>query len=1046
MTSFGLFSVNQLSSHAHVSRTNYATALDAQDRLQKLHDPNAFQAAHPSGRLGRILEKQNGANTGDQGMDEAMSAESIAVEGHTLLEDNPKEDSAGAAASTSFVPIQPRQGLLSTITSQMPPVPVAQMSTPDSQLGLTAPGAPPNPLHGTPYQPLLPRHLVNPPQQLLYGSPLNSIIPSIGKLLMSSLVPLQPNAPIPQDLSATQHAFPHYQPADSSLPLKRKRGRPKRTDPKNFSAAPLLPYPPPPLAAHPIQAPVFMRPHPPPIMPLPLPESNPHFQALQSRDSAQSTSQSSAGSPAPHSTLLQHQEDSSDLKQKRGRPKKTDSSIGAIDPSLSNAPIAPNHQVLGPDASSTINPTSLPFSGDDIPRSSEGQEGSAHQQNPVLKKPVAPTSTLQSPHKPTSVEEGVHATNSSQPNQNLEKDRAHLSPDQDAPTGSASPDPPTSAQPDQELGQSDEVPQAQEVDILSLVQKKTPGRPRKSANNAQSTQPQIKSQPVKPGFADHASDSAQPNNSESANQQKRGRGRPNILNPRTEVATPLPLRSSVKNLSDILLSSEDEGETPDPLSFDALIRADAHSNFSPEKSLEENVDQPDPAPEHTPQANLEHTPPTQNKPRGRPRKSGPINPNPAPPILASSLPNEEDHLEILQITETRMIQAKETKQVKLFLPDEEGPTGSQSEIEDDSLAPKKRRGRPKKSAYKIVPTWASQPEASADSAQIPESTEDNANLTSVKKSRGRPRMSALTPEELDPSAEVLEPTRSLSADHRQASESADEGTSLPPAKKPRGRPRKSEPIVRMVPSWGARPEGLQNPPPPVGSSPQIVRSPAPGTPLLMKRGPGRPRNVDSTIQAASSARKMQAPPDDDDMVEISEGGTKFDLPTQSPKKTPGRPRRSGPMNGVAPSPLKMMSGTEGHDSVSPPQSPPQDDLPQEIKRKRGRPSKVAMEERASEAAKQELHLSSSLSPKPQTHEAAQSTEPALSSSIPQKRRRGRPSRVDLLAKEGENTTQAQDEDAVPTPVKRRPGRPRKSQGGNVSASGEDGEPQSCVVQ
>ena len=184
MTSFGLFSVNQLSSHAHVSRTNYATALDAQDRLQKLHDPNAFQAAHPSGRLGRILEKQNGANTGDQGMDEAMSAESVAVEGRTLLEDNPEEGSVGAAASTSFVPIQPRQGLVPTITSQMPPVPVAQMSTQGSQLGLTAPDAPPNPLHGTPQQPLLPRYLVNPPQQLLYGSPLNSIIPSIGKLLM----------------------------------------------------------------------------------------------------------------------------------------------------------------------------------------------------------------------------------------------------------------------------------------------------------------------------------------------------------------------------------------------------------------------------------------------------------------------------------------------------------------------------------------------------------------------------------------------------------------------------------------------------------------------------------------------------------------------------------------------------------------------------------------------------------------------------------------------------------------------------------------------
>lgn len=735
--------------------------------------------------------------------------------------------------------------------------------------------------------------------------------------------------------------------------------------------------------------------------------------------------------------------------------------MGAIDPSLSNAPIALNHQALrDPDASGTVQPTSLPLSGDDVPRSSEAQGGSAHQQNLVLKELVAPASTLQSTHKPKSAEEGVHATNPPQPDQNLAKEHAPLAPDQNSSKDRASPEPPTSAQPDQEQGQSDEVPQAQDADILSLAQKKKPGRPRKSVTNSQTIQPQIKSQPVKPGSADHASDSAQPHNSESAIQQKRARGRPKRLDPKTEVASPLPLRPSQKDLSDILLSSEDEGETPDPLSFDALIRADAHSEFSPEKSFEENVEQLDSAPKHTPQPELEHTAPTQNKPRGRPRKSGPINPTPAPPIPASSLPDEEDHLEIFQITETRvlqskekkLVQTKEAKQVKVFLPDEEGPTGSQSEIEDDSLPPKKRRGRPKKSADKIVPTWAAQPEESADSPQIPESTpglhdEDNANLIPLKKSRGRPRKSALVPEELDPSAQVPEPTRSPSADHRQASESADEGTSLPPAKRQRGRPRKSEPIVRMVPSWGARPEGLQNPPPPVGSSPQIVRSPAPGTPLLMKRGPGRPRNVDSIIEAASSARKMQAPPDNDDAVEISQEAMQLDSPTQSPKKRPGRPRRGGTMNGVAPTPLKKKSGLKGHDSVSPPpQSPPQDELPQEIKRKRGRPSKVAMEERVSEAAKQELHLGSSLSPKPRTYGAAQSPEPAVSSSIPQKRRRGRPSKVDLLAKEGENTTQAQDEDAIPTPVKRRPGRPRKSKGGNVSASGEDGEPQSCVVQ
>lgn len=183
MTSFGLFSVNQLSSHPHVSRTNYATAMDAQDRLQKLHDPNAFQAAHPSGRLGRILEKQNGANTADQGTDEAMSAESSAVEGRTLHEDNPGEGSTGAAASASFVPIQPRQGVVPTMTSPMPSVPVAQMSTQGPpQLGVMAPGAPPNPLHGTPQQPLLPRYLDNRPQQVFFGS-LKSIISSLDKWL-----------------------------------------------------------------------------------------------------------------------------------------------------------------------------------------------------------------------------------------------------------------------------------------------------------------------------------------------------------------------------------------------------------------------------------------------------------------------------------------------------------------------------------------------------------------------------------------------------------------------------------------------------------------------------------------------------------------------------------------------------------------------------------------------------------------------------------------------------------------------------------------------
>lgn len=731
--------------------------------------------------------------------------------------------------------------------------------------------------------------------------------------------------------------------------------------------------------------------------------------------------------------------------------------MGAIDPSLSDAPIVLNYPAL-PDlnAPSTVPPASLPLSGDDAPQSSEAQEGSPNQQNRLLKEPAALASTLKSTHKSTSAEEGVHATimdlnntitNPLQSDHNLAEEHAHLAPDQNVSESLARPEPPTSAQPDQEAGQLDKVHQTQEADILSLAQKKKPGRPRKSVTNSQTTQSQTKP----PGFVDHASDNAQSHKSEPAIQQKRARGRPKSLNPITGVASPLPLRPPPEKLSDILLSSEDEGETPDPLSFDALIRADVQSDFSPEESFGENGDQLGSAP----QPDLELTAPTQNKSRGRPRKSGLTNPNPASLLPVSSLPDEEEHVEIVQITETRMLQSKETKvvqtketkQVKVFLPDEER-TGSQSEIEDDSLPLKKRRGRPKKSGDKIVPTWAAQLEESADSPQILESTpgpqeEDKANFTPLKKSRGRPRKSALAPEELDPSTQVPE---APSADHRQASESADEGTSMPPAKKPRGRPRKSEPIVRMVPSWGARPEGLQNPPPPVGSSPQNVRSPAPGTPLLMKRGPGRPRNVDSINESALSPRKMQVPPDNDDVVEISQDAMQLDSP-QSLKRRPGRPRRSDITNGVAPTPLKKKARPEENDSGSPsPQSPPQDELHQEIKRKRGRPSKVPIEERASEAAKQDLHLGSSLSPKLQTHEKPQSPEPAVSSSIPQKRRRGRPSKVDTLATDGEDTIQAQDEDATPTPVKRRPGRPRKSKGVNVSALGEDGEPQSCVVQ
>ena len=739
-------------------------------------------------------------------------------------------------------------------------------------------------------------------------------------------------------------------------------------------------------------------------------------------------------------------------------------------------PIVPNPQALrdsGAPATLQLNP--LPLSGDDAPQSSEAQD------NLSLKEPAALSSTLQSIHKPTSDEEGGHAANvdpnnsnttPTEPDENLAEVHTPSAPDRKSSEDDATHEPPPSAQPDQGAGQSHEVPQSQEVGIPSLSQKKKPGRPRKSVTNSQTPQTRNKSQPGNTlGFAGRESENAQSHNSESAMPQTRPRGRPKKIDPKTEGATPLPLRPPPEKLSDFLLSSDDEGETPDPLSFDTLIRAEPHSDFNPEKSFAENNEQFDSGAEQAPQPDLEHTASTHNKPRGRPRKSGPNNPNPTS-LPFSSVPDDEEHLEIAQTTETRMlrsslaetaqvfrstetkvVQNKATIQIKEFLPDEEGPTGSQSEIEDEFLPPKKRRGRPMKSGDKIVPSWATQPEALADSPQIPQPNpgpqeEDNANSIPLKKSRGRPRKSAL-PKELDPSTKLPEPPRSPSADHRQASESADEGTTLPPAKKPRGRPRKSEPIVRMVPSWGARPEELQNPPPPVGASPQIVSSTTPGTPSLMKKGPGRPRKVVSTNEAASSPRKMQLPPDDVDVAEISQDAMQLGTPTQSLKKRPGRPRKGDTTNGVAPTPLRKKSRPKEHDSVSPaPQSPPEKDPPQEIKKKRGRPSKAAMEERASEAANQELRPGTSLSPKPQTHEAAQSPEPAAGSSVPQKRRRGRPSKVDVLALEAGNTTQAQNGDAMPTPVpaKKGPGRPRKSQGGNSAASGEGGDPESCVVQ
>lgn len=890
-------------------------------------------------------------------------------------------------------------------------------------------------------------------------------------------------------MHASQDASPNYRPADGSLPAKRKRGRPKREDPKNVSTAPLLPYPPPPLATHPLQAPVFIRPHPPPILPLPPLEARSNSHVPQSRVSAQSPSQSSAGSPAPHSAHLQHQEDSSQHKRKRGRAKLPDSNVGAIDPSLSNAPIVLNHQALrDPDGPATVQPTSVSLSGDDAPQSSRAQGSSPRLKHIALKEPHAAASTFQSTHISTSLEEGGQTTivdlsnsntTSPQPGKTLLEEHTPSALDRTSPTDHTTPEPPTSAQPDQEAGQSYKVSQPQETDNQSLSQKKKPGRPRKSVTDSQTPHPQIKSQLGNPpGFAENDSENAQSHNNNSAMPQKRPRGRPKKLDPRTEDASPLPLRPPPEKLSEALLSSEDEGETPDPLSFDALIRTDAQSDFSPESSLVENNEQLDSDSEHSPKPDLEHAVSTKKKTRGRPRKSGPVNPNPALSLRVSSVPDEEEHLEITQTREIQMLQSKgdqgsltgtaqvlrskETKviqtkkiiQVKESSPDEEGPTGSQPEIEDDFMPPKKRRGRPKKSSDKVVPAWAAQPEESADSPQIPESSlgpqeHDNVNPISLKKSRGRPRKSAF-PKELDPSAQVPETPRSPSADQSQASESADEDILLPPAKKSRGRPRKSEPIVRMVPSWGTRQKGLQNPPPPVGASPQIVPSPAPGTPLLMKKGPGRPRKVDSTSGVALSPLKMQTPPDDDDVVEKSQDAMQLDTPTQSLKKRRGRPRRSDATNGVALTPLRKKSQPEEHDSGSPPpQSPAPEDPPQEPKKRRGRPSKAAMEEqRVNEAANQELHPGTSISPKPQTREVTQSPEPAAGSSVSKKRRRGRPSKADISTIEIEKTTQAEDGDAISmaVPANKRPGRPKKSIGGNPAASGQGGDAESCVVQ
>lgn len=741
-------------------------------------------------------------------------------------------------------------------------------------------------------------------------------------------------------------------------------------------------------------------------------------------------------------------------------------------------PIVLDHQALrDPDAPATVQQTSISLSGDDAHQSSEAEEDLPYQQNFLLNEPAARASTLPSTHNPTSAKEGHAAiidlnysnTTAPQPDQNFAEEHAPSAPNQKYPEDSATAEPPTSAQPDQQAGLSHEVPQPQEAGIPPLSQKKKLGRPRKSVANSHTPQPQIESQPGNPpGFAEHEAENAQSHSSESAMLPKRSRGRPKILDPETEAASPLPLRPPPEKLSETMLSSDDEGETPDPLSFDALIRADGQPDFNPEKSFAENSERLDSALEDTPQPNLEHIASTQNKSRGRPKKSGLFNPNTASSLPVSLVPDEEEHWEIAQTTEIQMsltktaqgFRSKETKvvqskeQVKESLPGEKGSTGSQSKIKDHSMPPKKQIGRPKKSGDKIVPTWAAQPDELADSPQIFNSSpspqeEDNANSILPKKSRGRPRKSALPPNELKPSSPVPEPHRSPSADNSQASESADEGISPPPAKKPRGRPRKSEPIVRMIPSWGFRPEGLQNPPSSAGTSPQVVHSPAPETPLLMKSRPGRPQKVDSINEAGLSPQKMQSPPDDDEMVGLSQDAMQLDTSTQSLKRRPGRPRKSDTANGVVLTPLRKETRPVEHDSVSPlPQSPPQDGLAQEIKRKRGRPSKAVMEEQASEAAKQELHPGSPLASKSQIHEAAQSPELAAGSSVPQKRRRGRPSKVDMLVMEGENTTQAQDEDAMPTPLpaKRRPGRPRKSKGGDFSASGEGGEPQSCVVQ
>ncbi len=166
MTSFGLFSVNQPASHPHVSRTNFATALDAQDRLQKQHDPDAFKAAHPSGRLGRLLKAVPRESTSGVDTEEEPSPEPYSLERRILPESQAQEAGASPMGGP-FIPIQPRQSPFPMMGAPVAPMFMSGQHQP----GFMPFGVGSNPSQGMLQPRLLPRAVeTRPQQQGLYGS------------------------------------------------------------------------------------------------------------------------------------------------------------------------------------------------------------------------------------------------------------------------------------------------------------------------------------------------------------------------------------------------------------------------------------------------------------------------------------------------------------------------------------------------------------------------------------------------------------------------------------------------------------------------------------------------------------------------------------------------------------------------------------------------------------------------------------------------------------------------------------------------------------